>query len=165
MPSPFPSKAVANFFLKRGQPTQMQLHKLIYYGHGWYLGHVGEPLLDEAVQAWQYGPVLPSIYDEFRMFGANPITRLARQYNAITGTLTFVPPVNESDGFAYDLLERVWEVYGKFTAARLIELTHAADSPWTKARKRNPEGVRVVIRNDWIRSHFKSRLDHIRNAS
>lgn len=71
------AKAVANFFLKRGHPTQMKLHKLLYYAHGWHLGFTGEPLLDEAIEAWAYGPVVPSIYQELKMLGSAPIDRLA----------------------------------------------------------------------------------------
>ncbi len=40
----------------------MKLHKLLYYAAGWHLGFTGEPLFDEDIEAWQYGPVVPSIY-------------------------------------------------------------------------------------------------------
>ena len=58
----YTAQAIANFFLWQEQITQMKLHKLLYYAAGWHLGFTGEPLFDEDIEAWQYGPVVPSIY-------------------------------------------------------------------------------------------------------
>ena len=168
MSAPYPAKAVANFFLKRARRrriTQMKLHKLLHYAHGWHLGLTDEPLLDERIEAWQYGPVVPSIYCEFKMFGSDPIDRLAREHDLRTFESAIVPPVSKSDRFAFDLLERVWHVYGKLTAARLSALTHASDSPWTLAKQADPVGLSVEIPDDVIRSHFKERLSQDRNDS
>ena len=56
---PYDAKSIANFFIDRAKEsgetlTQMKLHKLIYYAHGWHLALTGEPLIDEPVQAWNY---------------------------------------------------------------------------------------------------------------
>ena len=63
MPTPYTAKAIANYFLKhrkrfkrKGPITQMKLHKLVYFAHGWHLALKGEPLIDETLQAWDYGP-------------------------------------------------------------------------------------------------------------
>lgn len=169
MSAPYPAKAVANFFLKRARRrrpiTQMKLHKLLYYAHGWHLGLTGEPLLDETIEAWRYGPVVPSIYHEFKMFGSDPIDRLARHREPREFESVKVPPVKKSDGFAFRLLQRVWRVYGNLTAARLSALTHAKDSPWTLARQADPLGLYIEIPDDTIRSHFKKRLKQGRDDS
>jgi len=67
---PLPSAAVANYFLDLGLResipiTPLKLQKLVYFAHGWYLGFTGEPLLNEGIQAWEYGPVIPSLYHDF----------------------------------------------------------------------------------------------------
>ena len=68
-PAPYPPSAVANFFLsKSDEITQMQLHKLLYYAHGWYLAVVGKPLLNEMIGAWKHGPVVPSLYYDLKKF-------------------------------------------------------------------------------------------------
>src|SRR3977135_2921517 len=86
----FDAKAVANFFLDlakaEGQPlTPMKLQKLVYYPHGWRLGIVGKALLNEQIEAWEFGPVIPSLYHEFKEFGDQPITRKARKIKLLGG--------------------------------------------------------------------------------
>jgi len=58
--------AVANYFIKKSQDdgiavTPMQLVKLVYIAHGWHLGLHHSQLLTESIQAWKYGPVIPSV--------------------------------------------------------------------------------------------------------
>src|SRR5699024_341384 len=72
------SKVVANRFLKLAQEagdtlTPMQLLKLVYIAHGWMLGLNGRPLIRDDVQAWQYGPVIPRLYNAVRSFRHHPV--------------------------------------------------------------------------------------------
>ena len=75
------SLAVAQHMINRctqaGDPaiTPMQLIKLVYIAHGYMLGKHGRPLLDEAVQAWQYGPVVPSVYQAVKSFQSAPVRK------------------------------------------------------------------------------------------
>ncbi|MGZ0189059.1 MAG: Panacea domain-containing protein, partial [Alphaproteobacteria bacterium] len=59
----------------------MQLQKLLYFCHGWNLEIRGEPLVADSFQAWQYGPVHPSVYREFRYFGSADIVALYRAHS------------------------------------------------------------------------------------
>jgi uncharacterized phage-associated protein len=77
--------AVANHFLdiaeKAGQRlTPMKLQKLVYFAHGWHLGLTGEPLLDEEIQAWSFGPVVRSVYNAFRDCGGDEITHKGSEF-------------------------------------------------------------------------------------
>jgi uncharacterized phage-associated protein len=85
---PYDSKAVANYFLDCAQRSSkkldpMQIQKLVYFAHGWRLAAIGAALIDEMVEAWRYGPVIPSLYHEFKSFGKNPITRKASNLKLI----------------------------------------------------------------------------------
>ena len=76
---PYKVEAVANWFLQYAKSNDiiidhMKLQKMIYFANGWALGVTGEPLIDERFEAWQYGPVVPSIYHQFKAFGRRPIT-------------------------------------------------------------------------------------------
>lgn len=71
--------AVANYFLDKAREdgvdlSPMKLQKLIYFAHGWHLAIYGEPLIDESVEAWAWGPVISSIYHDFKKYGRDPIT-------------------------------------------------------------------------------------------
>jgi uncharacterized phage-associated protein len=71
-------KAIANYFIARAAAdgkrlTPLQLIKLVYIAHGWYLGLTGEPLINEPPEAWQYGPVIPSLYPSSAYSLSSPI--------------------------------------------------------------------------------------------
>src|SRR5258708_4614205 len=130
---PFPAKAVANEFLKLAKQdgktlTPMQLIKLVYFAHGWHLALTGKPLLDERVEAWKYGPVVPSLYHEFKRYGNEEITDFARKDEVINkdGKLTigYSPIKLEGEGaeYASQLVKKIWEVYGKYSAVQLSNL-------------------------------------------
>ena len=165
MPAPYSAKAVANYFLAKDRLTQMKLHKLLYYAHGWHLGFRDTPLLDETLEAWRYGPVVPSVYREFARFAAAPVDCLAMEFDPSREDFFSAPRVDPSDKFVRDLLARTWEVYGDYTAAQLSTLTHATDSPWTVTRKNNPGVKYAGIPNQVILSHFRQRIQHARNAA
>lgn len=157
--------AVANYFIKKsfdeGMPlTPMKLVKLVYIAHGWYLGLSGNPLLNEPVQAWQYGPVVKSVYDNFKIYGSKAITSLGHEYRHENGVdeYYYVPIVNNEA--VKQFLDKVWEVYKKYSGIQLSTLTHQTDTPWYKAWH-DMNGRRTkntVIANDIIRDHYKSKI-------
>ena len=72
------AKRVAEYILwlanrDRNPLTPMQVLKLVYICHGWMLGLTGRPLIRESAQAWTYGPVVPSVYHQYKTWGGNSI--------------------------------------------------------------------------------------------
>jgi uncharacterized phage-associated protein len=142
----YDAKAIANRFLEiaREHGTElnsMKLEKLVYFANGWNLAIKGKPLIDEQVEAWSYGPVIPSLHYEFRQFGNEKITEPARTYQLAKddgaeendGLVVLVPSLRDDPGnaeFTEALLARIWEVYGKFTPIQLANMTHNEDAPW-----------------------------------
>ncbi len=156
---PFSAAAVANEFLhlahSGGQTiTPLKMQKLVYFAHGWHLAITGKPLITEPIQAWQYGPVISSLYQIFKEAGANPISFAA----SVPIQNGFIAAKLEREGNAADvaiakqIIERVWNQYGKYTAAQLTTITHSENSPWAKVEhKERPE---QTIPNEWIRDYF-----------
>ena len=165
------SLAVANYFLKlaKAQGTHlspMKLQKLVYYAHGWHLALKDEPLIDEQVEAWPYGPVIRSLYREFRGYGNHDITDKGSYYRYVRnpdGRLVpeIVTPVlskEDPDGkFATALLDKVWDVYGKFSAIQLSNKTHEEGTPWKQVfdqyQGHLPKGTDIPI--DLIKAYFR----------
>jgi len=139
------AKAVANEFLDLAEAsknplTQIKLMKLVYLAHGWSLGLDRGPLFNDKVQAWKFGPVIPSIYHEFKDCGGGPISHRAEAF----GT-----KLSDEER---ELVRRVWEVYGKYSAYQLSNMTHDPDGPWSKTYDSSAKDV--VIPNDAIQAYF-----------
>ncbi len=127
----YPTAAIANFFVQRGQhdghPVDpMKLQKLIYFAHGWHLAVHGEPLMNERVEAWSYGPVAPSVYHRVKGHGSAPID-FPIFHQGPGGP--HVPTVADERSIA--LLERIWEVYGSYSSIELSRMSHDPEGPWS----------------------------------
>lgn len=168
---PYPAKAVANEFLalakgENKKLTQMQLQKLVYFAYGWYLAITGTRLIDERVEAWEWGPVIPSIYREFRRFGSSPITELAAEVGFRDGKAGYYAVRIQSidpkkDGLATQVIKRVWDIYGKYSAIDLSKMTHEPDSPWTLTPDKEIKGT--AIEDGVIMEYFRglaARYEH-----
>lgn len=156
----FPPLAVANAVLDEARAqgktlTIMQLLKLAYIAHGWSLALLNAPLVNEEPEAWQHGPVFPSIYREFRRYGSQPITANA---NGPFGTAHVA---NLSDG-QHAIVKSVVQNYGDMHAFALSRITHEPDTPWWKTY-RNGFGSSDDIPNAVIRDHYQ-KLAHERQV-
>lgn len=153
----YSSKAVANKFIdvahKHGELlTPMKLQKLVYYAHGWYLSlKCGSPLINEKIEAWPYGPVIPSIYHEFKSYGGDVITRYATE---IDNEFQIVTPQIDN-GYELDsFMEKIWEVYGKYSGIQLSNMTHEPGSPWATTWGTNGVAMNTDINDDVIKNYF-----------
>lgn len=141
----YDSKHIANRLIQlaydRGETlTPMQLIKLVYIAHGWMLGLYHRPLIGDDVQAWQYGPVIPRLYNALRNYRSNPVTAQVGAANT---------PI---DGEAESILRQVYERYGRMSGPALSRLTHAAGTPW--AYTYTPGTFGLVIPTDIIEDHY-----------
>lgn len=162
---PFPAKAVANEFLKKskqlGGISPFKIQKLVYFAHGWHLAIYGERLINESVEAWQHGPVIPSLYHEFKEWGRDPIRRLALDY---LGHEEFSAPlIPHSCEKAHSIIEQVSELYGNLSADQLYTLSHLKGGPWDLAYE---EGIRGKdIPDELIKEHFKKLYEDNRETN
>ena len=162
MKTPYSALAVANYFLdlakaNRSSLDPMKLQKLIYFAHGWHLAlYDGQPLVNEEIQAWQYGPVIQSVYHEFKQFGAEAITKLATDIDESGELVT--PRIPLDDARTMALLNKIWEIYSKYSGIQLSHLTHEPNSAWSKARKDNEDFKFVGIKNNEIQEDFAKKI-------
>lgn len=129
----------------------MQLIKLVYIAHGWHLGLTGRPLVTEQVQAWQYGPVLESLYHAYKSFGSNIIPA----NNAVSYAFL------ENESALSPFLNSVWSAYSKYSGGQLSTLTHKQGTPWDITWNKMG-GCRMrgaIIPEDVIRDHYKQKAN------
>ncbi len=148
--------AVANYFVGKAHEegvgiTPMKLLKLVYIAHGWALGLYDKPLIGEQVQAWQYGPVIESVYRNFKQYGRHPILRQQKD-NPLSST---IPTVEDAD--TKDFLDSVWNAYKQFGGLQLSDLTHRAGTPWDVTwNENNGSSIKgAVIPETLIQEHYK----------
>lgn len=78
------AKSVANYVIaygmKIGHPVNnLQLQKILYYIQVHFLKKKGIPFFKDEIEAWQFGPVIPTVYYQYAAFGPAPITMFKTQ--------------------------------------------------------------------------------------
>lgn len=150
------SHQIANYFIRKSHSTgivltPMKLIKLCYIAHGWHLGLFGNELLDEAICAWKFGPVISTIYHDFKKYGNSQISELYSE-----GENKYPLPDKEIE----DFLDAIWTAYGKYDGVQLSALTHQKNTPWDIVW--NKEGGKdrtgAIIGNDLIAKHYKEKI-------
>lgn len=121
--------------------SNMKLQKLLYYQQGFHLAMFGSPLFDEEIEAWMYGPVVPSVYSHFKSHGNNGIMPEVDE------------PVTLTDE-EENLFNEVYDIYGRYSAYGLMDMTHS-ESPW----KSTQPGVGNIITKEKMTEFFKTRID------
>ena len=129
-------RAIANFVLdlceRRGRAvTHLSLQKLVYFCHVWSLIELGRPLVRHRFEAWEFGPVLPYLYREFKDFDRAPIMGRATGIDPADGSRRVIP--YHLDGETDSLLTRIVDFYSRMRAGDLVELSHADGGPWYSA--------------------------------
>lgn len=56
--------------------SNLQLQKILYIAQLYWVGLERGSLINDTFQAWNYGPVLPSVFHEVKIFGSNPIENI-----------------------------------------------------------------------------------------
>lgn len=127
----------------------------MFIGYGWVLALIDKDLTDgEGFQAWQHGPVLPSVYHEMKRFGNNNIAEYATDYDCEENK-TYIPSIQDSRTIS--VLTKVWNVYKGFTAWSLRNMTHKKDSPWDRTEKSGFTDIDI----GYIKDYYISYIDNL----
>ena len=137
---------VARWFLSRNQVrfmdsdteyiTNLKLQKLLYYAQGMHLGYYDQKLFDDPVLAWNYGPVVKAVYEQYKC-------------NNSEGIRFFTPPVENFTTEEEDTLQFTNDAFGQFSAWKLVDMTHE-EEPW----KSTPIGNTISVEK--IKTFFKA---------
>lgn len=138
---------IANELLKKAAEdgggdllTNMKLQKLLYYEQGFHLAYFNQPLFNEAIEAWQYGPVVPLVYEHYKSFGRTGLEPKSNDF-------CFQDKIEKS------LFDEVYRVYSAYSAIGLMDMTHS-ELPW----KTTIVGVGNEISHEKMKMFFKKRL-------
>lgn len=164
---PYTPGAVVNFFLDKSEKdkspiTPMKMQKLIYFAHGWNHAFYDSGLIDESIQAWEFGPVCTSVYHEYKDYGKSPIPshrKMSELRLNESGTDYELKEhhISSSDKQTRLLLESIWKLYSPYNGIKLSEWTHFDDpeNPWLIARDEHTNMHSVEINESHIKNYFK----------
>lgn len=145
---------IANYFLSRPKHdiTNLKLNKLVYIAYGWALA-LGTKLFDEPIKAWRFGPVIPTLYYEFKHFRGEKINCLSTIKDFWIERKMLVPKIPEEKKDILNFLEYIWKDYD-LTAQKLVNLTHNKGTPWWDTYYKDKN----TISDDLIKKYYGSRL-------
>ena len=151
---------IANFILDSAREdgirdiSILKLLKLVYIFFGWTcVAHPRIYLFSDPIEAWNYGPVVPSLYYELRKFGKEHIEELATLYDPFGDKEPRKPGKDEiTDHEILETLNTIWDSYKDASAQHLVALTHEKGSPWwnTYDGTRNKEIPKELIRDYYM---------------
>jgi uncharacterized phage-associated protein len=134
---------IAKYIIKSLPVDNLKLQKLLYYSQATHLVlHDKAPLFPEAIEAWDYGPVVPPVYREYKLYGFDILSPVDEPVNLDLNELRAV--------------DMALACFGEMSGPELINYTHG-ESPWKDAYR--PGRPSRVISLDSMYRFFKDNLE------
>lgn len=120
--------------------SNLKLQKILYFVQAEFLVALDEPCFYEKIEAWDFGPVVPDVYHEYKKFGSSniPVFGIANGF------------MNISNKYK-EIMNGIIDECSKYSASDLVDITHH-QSPWIDAY--NKPGVNNEITIKSIRDYF-----------
>ncbi|MES0065500.1 DUF4065 domain-containing protein [Mesorhizobium sp. M0074] len=125
--------------------TNLTIQKILYIAQVVQLGRTGSKLVDIDFEAWDYGPVAPSLYRQLKGFGAKPIPETV---------FWSAPDINGTP--EAELLKEACGILAQKSAGELIRNTHWSGGAW--AKKYVP-GENEIISDEDMLDEYRNRVE------
>lgn len=100
--------------------SNLRLQKQLYFVQASFYQRYGEPCFKDQIEAWDFGPVVPTVYKVYKYFGSFHIPYAAKSSSMI---------IQERDqAYIGSLLDSL----SKFSTSTLVDISHA-QKPWQLA--------------------------------
>ena len=110
--------------------THLQMQKMCYMAHMFYMGARAEQLIDSHFEAWDFGPVCPNLYHRLKVHGADCVPPDA---------LAFARPVPDDHPGA----EYLDAAVDQLPRNRLVAITHWENGAWLKNFEPYSRGIKI----------------------
>lgn len=130
-----------------GNLTPLKLQKILYYVSTAYLKKSKKPLFTESFEKWQYGPVVTSVYHNFKSFGINhidhPISVIEVDMDSVLGfkKVSFDKKIFDDDDLFQQTANTIITKLIKKSAFELVEITHQEEA-WSKFEQLIAKGTK-----------------------
>ena len=132
--------------LRDWSASNLEINKVLYLAHMITLGRTNgvSGLVTEHFQAWDYGPVLPSVYHRAKAFGSGAVQNIFRG-------LPEAP-----DGVEKSAIAEVVKSVEGMTPGHLVAITHWPEGAWAKHYQPHERGI--TIPNSDILEEYRRRV-------
>lgn len=103
--------------------SNLRLQKLLYFIQAQFLVTNHNPCFADKIMAWDFGPVVPPVYREYRVFGSNTIPN---------------PPAQGTYGISAQdcmLINGILDKCSRYSTTELVSITHN-QKPWMDAYRK-----------------------------
>ena len=150
------ARFVINYSYNIDSPiSNLKLQKILYFIQADFLSGLGRPCFNEDIVAWDFGPVVPKVYHEYKKFGSSFIPLVEKYVDDKNGIwnsriVRYTDECIKAEEDRKRIKEMVEEC-SKYSAAQLVEITHN-QTPWEDARYSfNPN---KIITQSAIQNYF-----------
>ena len=122
--------------------SNLKLQKILYFIQVYFLIKTKKPCFLDKIEAWNFGPVIPRVYNEFKQYGASNIHQITRYVEYSKDNIwtakyrLFNPNIILKKDKEY--IEFIINMFSNYSATELTELTHN-QAPWKDAYLKDKE--------------------------
>lgn len=162
--------SIANYFIDLAHGDNkdirpLKLMKLVYIAYGYALALINRPIIDyrfDKVEAWEFGPVIPSVYHSFKIYGKDPIKKRTNIFIETKDGFDIEEPIL-SDNEAKIICDFVWKKYGlTYSDSELVTIMHGKGTPWGQVYV---EGENNPIPELYTKLYYTELVRRISNAT
>lgn len=118
--------------------SNLKLQKILYFVQAYFLAFTEEhePCFPEKIEAWDFGPVVPEAYHEYKQYGSGDIPMITsyiewNDENIWDSQRIDYDPSRISQK-AKEIIDAIVDKFSEYSATDLVTITHN-QAPWKKA--------------------------------
>lgn len=113
------ARYIIHFCTINGNPiSDIQLQKILYYIQINFYRILDKPAFTNRIEAWKYGPVIPDVYDIYKVYGDSKICLFSFGIE------------NTFSNKELDIINRVVTMCTEVSPWELVEKSHKIGAPW-----------------------------------
>ncbi len=156
----YSASCIANYFIKNMKKIDnLRLNKFVYIAYAFAYVYKEREIFKEPIQAWDLGPVIPTIYHEFKRYKDKEIAE--QSYILDKNGKKEIPFIDKKDKDVKEVLDAVIEIYAEMSTRKIIDEMHKKDSPWDQYYKKGQRNIEIDKKK--IKSYYPVFRDGIPN--
>ena len=135
--------------------SNLKLQKLLYFIQAYFLIETKQPCFKEVIEAWDFGPVVPVVYNEYKQYAGTHIPYIESYLEYDTNNIwDSIKRIEYNDNIISTndkkLIEDVVDKLSNYTATDLVSITHKQE-PWINTYRENKHNE---ITNQMLYDYF-----------